>query len=188
MYFVKKDYNGSNYDVVDTTDLSTEWVSRSTLMEAVRNGINIYGVTKTFRVTAYKNAHDIIRQCEFQHSLNGLPQPDIKLEKCGTGVKFVLRGYVGRFKNGAVRIPDFVDIIDSRCFAECADLEAVHIPASVSEIRSSAFSSCINLRVVTGCEGIETMSADCFCSCYSLTNFPNTPKLQASASYAPSYC
>ena len=109
----------------------------------------------------------------------------------------------------SVALPEGIEEIGDRCFAECGSLEAVGLPVSVRHIAYEAFRGCGSLRSITFhkhvhyvgdycfylCKGLQSVTFDaachdvtlgfnCFQECESLTEVT----MPQSAAYIPMYC
>lgn len=109
----------------------------------------------------------------------------------------------------SVMLPEGVEDIEDRCFADCGSLESVNLPVSIRRLSYEAFRGCTSLRAVTfhkhvrevgdycfylckslrsvtfdaGCHDV-TLGFNCFQECESLTE----AVMPKSAAYLPMYC
>lgn len=101
----------------------------------------------------------------------------------------ILHGYSGAFSNGAVTLPDQVNVgtaespvyqavcwIGSDAFSGRSDITSVTIPEPVLGIMGDAFSSCANLTTVTLPDGFRRLNNRAFQDCANLTtiNIPDS--------------
>ena len=77
-------------------------------------------------------------------------------------------------KAGDYVMPDSVEQINDRAFADCEKLESVHVSDKVTDIVYGAFADCKSLKSVELPETIQSIGKQAFGNCESLTAF-NTP-------------
>lgn len=161
MFYVKKEYNGY-YDICDTEDSTVETIDRATLINLVQNGLSIYGVSKSFRVTTFKNEHDIVRHYIMRCELSGKIAPEFKITKVGNRVDISL---IRQEEEYRVVIPEIATSISDYCFKFCKFIHEVEIPAGVKEIGAYCFYHCTNLEKVKFADGIilNKIPVCCFC-------------------------
>lgn len=183
MFYVKKDYYGHEYDVIDTEDGIVERIDRATLVNLVKGGVNIYGVSKGFRVQTFKNVQDIVNKYQVKCQLAGLPTPEIQISEAENGViNGIMLVHPGSANIKSFIVPDFITVLGDFCFNHNL-VETVYVPPSVTLLEYKCFNSCTNLRELTGCEGVHEIAYGCFNGCTSL-ELPYFPKLHTLLSNA----
>ena len=105
------------------------------------------------------------------------------------------KGYISRdgkiFKRlpknskGDFAIPDGVEIIAKRAFADCSDVTAISIPSSVREIGEEAFMCCSSLTSIILPEGVDSIPTRTFSDCENLNSvsLPTTIKAIGKAAF-----
>lgn len=71
--------------------------------------------------------------------------------------------------SGTFIIPEGVEIIAERAFAECMNITSVKLPSSLKAIREEAFDGCYGLISIVIPDGVESIGRRSFSDCYSLT-------------------
>ena len=67
-----------------------------------------------------------------------------------------------------ITIPEGIEIIEERAFADCKSLETLHLPESLSSIGPAAFGGCEKLKSVSLPKRVRTVAKDAFLGCPSL--------------------
>ncbi len=92
-------------------------------------------------------------------------------------------------ENGAVTIPDGIEILSNALFAYNRYLKSVTLPESLRIIEDSAFESCEQLATVTWSGNIESIGDYAFKNCYSLTSsLEGLNKLESIGDYSFTRC
>lgn len=158
MFYVKKD-SGGFYDVVDTKDGVTETIDRQTLIQLVKSGLKIYGVSNSFRVKTFKGLHDIVNQYRLQCELSGIRPPRFEVNKDGNAEFVVLKWQEAA---STVVIPEFVSVIGSYCFEDCYEINELIMSDEVITIGERAFRGCSNLKKVRFSNNLKSIGEGCF--------------------------
>ena len=74
-------------------------------------------------------------------------------------------------KSGAYTMPDSVEQINDRAFADCNKLETVHVSQNVTDIVYGAFADCTALRSITLPDTVQSIGKQAFANCTSLQAF-----------------
>ena len=74
-------------------------------------------------------------------------------------------------KSGAYTMPDSVEQINDRAFADCNKLETVRVSQNVTDIVYGAFADCTALRSITLPDTVQSIGKQAFANCTSLQAF-----------------
>ena len=74
-------------------------------------------------------------------------------------------------KSGAYTMPDSVEQINDRAFADCNKLETVRVSQNVTDIVYGAFADCTALRSITLPDTVQSIGGQAFSNCESLIDF-----------------
>lgn len=95
-----------------------------------------------------------------------------------------------RDTSGNFIIPEGVEIIAERAFAECMKIISVKLPSSLKAIRQEAFEGCYGLISIAIPEGVESIGRRAFSDCFSLTEItlPSSLKELSEESFCNCLC
>ena len=167
MLFVSADRNNGTFDITDTSDGVVENINRETLIHLVKNGVRIYGVSNNYRVKAFRNEHDIIKQYQLQCELSGIAAPKFSVERVGTVSNIVL-SRVGVDYATSFNVPEFVTVIGEKAFSGCSILADVTLPDGLIRIEDYAFENCYSIKDISIPETVTHIGKGAFSHCREL--------------------
>ena len=78
------------------------------------------------------------------------------------------KAFSGRHSLKSVAIPDSVEVVGERAFAECDGLEELRLGAGIKKIEKEAFYGCRSLKSVAIPDSVEVVGEDAFSWCFGL--------------------